>query len=129
MLDLEVPGRLVADLIDDGYATLFNEAEFEATRERLSRAAATNAQVALATLDRFQLVPVTGEARLVLSLALRAHLHAIDNSVVRLVVQERRLTLWSERAWRARRASRLALISDLVENKLVKIGKAAQSID
>ncbi|MDH7972519.1 hypothetical protein QH494_10025 [Sphingomonas sp. AR_OL41] len=111
MLGLKGVVRLVADLVEDGRASLTTEREFEAARDALSLAAEKNPAVALAALDRFQVVPVTAEGRLVLSVALRAHLDALDHQVVRLVVENGRLSLWSERAWRSSRTGRMELIA------------------
>lgn len=114
LLGLKGGGRLVADLVEDGRARMMQEVEFDGFRDALSEAAIADPEVALATLDRFQLVPVTAEARLVLSVALRAHLDALVDPVIRLVVADGRLTLWSERQWRYGREDRMKLIEGVV---------------
>ena len=108
LLKLQCPGRLVADMESEGRATLISEDEFATIHDVLANTAENNAQVAIAALDRFQTVPVTAEGRLVLSLALRVHLNAVHESIVRLVVEDGRLTLWSEESWRLERRNRMA---------------------
>lgn len=109
LLHVSCPGRLVADLAQEGRASLRSERDFETELENLSRAVNDNPQLALAALDRFQFVPVTAEARLVLSVGLRAHLDAIEHPVIRLVVADGQLTLWSELVWRSTRVARMEL--------------------
>jgi DNA-binding transcriptional regulator/RsmH inhibitor MraZ len=115
LLGLKGAGRLVADLVEDGRALLLKEDGFRGTQNALSEAAGGNSAIALAALDRFQMVPVTAEGRLVLSVALRAHLDALTNPVIRLVVSDGRLTLWSERQWRLGRADRMKLTAVILE--------------
>ena len=111
LLDLECPGRLIADMAEPGVARLLTEADFASVHDALVAAAQKDSSLALAALDRFQAVPVTAECRLVLSVALRSHLDAIREPLVRLVVEGRCLALWSEAAWQSGRADRLSLIS------------------
>jgi len=116
LVDVQCPGRLIADMSKPGVAHLVTEAEFAETHDTLAAAARENASVALAALDRFQAVPVTAEYRLVLSVALRSHLDAIQVPIVRLVVEDKRLVLWSEAAWQSGRADRLSLINSFTQS-------------
>lgn len=111
MIKIACPGRLVADMATDGSAALLTEAEFAPMRERMMSQIGEQPKAALAALDRYQAVPVTAECRLVLSTALRSHLEALDSAIIRLVVEDGRLTLWSEKAWKCGRPARLAMIA------------------
>ena len=113
-MKLKYPSHLVADLVHDGRADILSETEFTAVQMKLVGPYAKDAQAALAIMDRFQLIPVTAEKRMTLSVALRTHLDAIDSQCVRLVVMDGRLSLWSERVWRQNRSSRMEVTAQLL---------------
>jgi len=109
LLPFKGPGRLVADLFHDGMAELRSLADAQADIDRLTTAAGMDDALALAAMDRFQLVPVTAEGRMSLSVTIQLHLEAIETSVVRLLIESERLSLISERRWREQRAARMDL--------------------
>ena len=114
MLKMKVPGRLVGDLAQEGLVAVRGEAWLERVGGALSKAAETDADAAIAIMDRFQLMPVSPDGRLGLSPAVQAHVGAKDGGVVRLVVSDGDLTLWSERRWQAERGGRMALAGRLL---------------
>jgi hypothetical protein len=114
MVQIPVPGRLVGDLAHEGRVAVRDEVWFGSVKEALSSAANTDAEAAIAIMDRFQLMPVMADGRLVLSPAVQAHVAASDGGFVRLVVADGSLTLWSERRWQAERADRMALADRLL---------------
>lgn len=69
-------------------------------------------ELALAAMDRFVRLSVDAAGRTVLPGPLASHLDAEASTCVRVVMRDARLWLWSERRWKAERASRIALLAE-----------------
>lgn len=67
-------------------------------------------ELALAAMDRFVRLTMDGTGRAVLPGSLVAHLDAAETDVVRVVMRDGRLWLWSEKWWQTQRGQRIALL-------------------
>ena len=91
-----VPWEPVGDVIMRGLAELL-AGEAEPDRSR----------VALIAMDRYLRLTLGPDGRMSLPANLAHHLDAVSLDAVRLVIDNGRLLLWSERAWQNSRSSRL----------------------
>lgn len=115
---LEIKGarRWLADMAASGRANLVawehEGKEVIAKVQATLLAANATPELALAAMDRFQVVTMVEEGRLTLPTGLLAHLDAAATGVIRMVADRSTLVLWSEAAWREGRPERLALLDE-----------------
>lgn len=69
-------------------------------------------QLALAAMDRYLRISVEPPGRVGLPSNLAAHVDPDQRVAVRVVVSNERLWLWSEAAWQASRADRIAILAE-----------------
>jgi DNA-binding transcriptional regulator/RsmH inhibitor MraZ len=69
-------------------------------------------ELALAAMDRYVRLTMDGTGRAVLPGSLVAHLDAAETEIVRMVMRDGRLWLWSEKYWQAQRGQRIALLAE-----------------
>lgn len=67
-------------------------------------------EIAIAAMDRYMRISVEAPARVALPTNLEAHVDPQGRGLVRLVVGDNRLWLWSEAEWGARRGERVELL-------------------
>jgi DNA-binding transcriptional regulator/RsmH inhibitor MraZ len=107
---------LLADLGAAGYAELspwepFGAARVSEVSDLAARSgAADRRKLILGAMDRFLQVSLENGSRIHLAANLRAHLDPEGAGLVRVIVRENRLWLWSERGWQESRPNRLRAI-------------------
>lgn len=90
----------------------FGQRTIEAVKERVDHLPPKNrGPLAIAAMDRYMRISVEKPARVVLPLDLRHHLDCVDVAVVRTVVLDGSLTLWSEASWSRDRSKRLKVLT------------------
>lgn len=90
----------------------FGSQTLQAVEERLGHVPSQNrGTLALAAMDRYMRLSVESPARIVLPLDLRHNLGCLREPVVRVVVLDGTLALWSEARWCANRARRLITLT------------------
>ncbi|KIU26008.1 hypothetical protein SR41_16660 [Sphingomonas melonis] len=113
LLGLRGGEKWLADLAQPGVASLRGLADAEGLAAALG-GSDIDPDLAIAAMDRFQVVSMSAEGRLSLSPSLLSHLDALVSGAVRLVVRQGSLTLLSERRWTAQREARAATLDRLV---------------
>lgn len=107
-----MPWEPVGDVIMRGLGALL-AVEAEVDRARM----------ALIAMDRYLRLSLDPDGRMSLPVNLAHHLDAISQHAVRLVIDDGRLLLWSERVWQNERSARLQSVAE----KLRAIETAAAS--
>lgn len=86
-------------------------AQMERLKQMLIDTAEPNrGELAIAAMDRYLRLTIDGTGRAVIPAVLVSHLEADDNDLIRVVLRNGRLWLWSERFWQAERTKRLQLL-------------------
>ena len=117
---LKAPERDVLGVVEaDGSVELLpwaqhGDAALDDVRRALKAAKpAIRDLVALAAMDRYVRLSLDAESRLVLPSPLIAHLGGEGTAMVRVVMRDGRLWLWSEPRWLSERADRIAALTEL----------------
>lgn len=112
---------LLGDLGPGGYAELTPWATHGAAKLEVVGALAAQAspiarsQLVLAAMDRFLQLSLEQGCRVHLPANLRAHLDPAEKGLVRVIVRDDRLWLWSECGWQQSRADRLRAIDAVIK--------------
>ncbi|MDX8449627.1 hypothetical protein [Mesorhizobium captivum] len=85
----------------------------ERLKRMLSGTAEPNqGELAIAAMDRYLRLSIDGTGRAVIPAALVSHLEADDCELIRVVLRNGKLWLWSERFWQAQRRKRMQLLDE-----------------
>lgn len=105
--------KWLADMGEPGVASLRRLEDANALTSLLCEPS-IDPDLAIAAMDRFQVVPMSAEGRLSLSPSLLSHLDALESGAVRLVVQPGALLLRSERRWLEQRRARVKALDAVI---------------
>lgn len=87
--------------------------QMERLKRMLSGTAEPNqGELAIAAMDRYLRLSIDGTGRAVIPAALVSHLEADDCELIRVVLRNGKLWLWSERFWQAQRRKRMQLLDE-----------------
>jgi DNA-binding transcriptional regulator/RsmH inhibitor MraZ len=119
-------GSVLAIVGPEKFAELFpwnpNGIAAMAYVERLLQAAAESerGELAIAAMDRYARLTMDGTSRAVLPAPLVAHLDAAESDILRVVMRDGRLWLWSERYWQAQRGQRVASLVEKADALVIR---------